>query len=146
VAGRLLSCLAREEEGFTLIELLLAAQIVIILLLVALPTYMQFRDNAQQATAKSNAKEVAFAAGLYYQSKATYAGMTIPLLKGFDAGLTTTGTFVNNSGVEVVGVTSRVTMDASHYCVYAISGRWIAYQKNPTGTITTTSSAASVCS
>jgi type IV pilus assembly protein PilA len=142
----MLSRLAREEEGFTLIELVLVAQIVTILLLVAVPTYLQFRDSAQQATAKSNAKEVAFAAGLYYQSNATYAGMTIPLLKGFDASLTTTGTFVNNSGVEVAGVTRRTTMDASHYCVYAISGRWIAYQLNPTGQILTTTTASAVCS
>jgi Tfp pilus assembly protein PilE len=142
----LLNRLAREEEGFTLIELVLAVQVVTILLLVAVPTYLQFKDSAQQATAKSNAKEISFAAGLYYQSNATFAGMTIPLLKNFDASLTTTGTFVNNSGVEVAGVTNRITMDTSHYCVYAISGRWIAYQKNPTGQIVTTTSAAAVCS
>lgn len=144
--GRTLNRLAREEEGFTLLELMIATQIVTILLLIAVPSYLQFRDNAQQATAKSNAKEVAFAAGLYYQSNNTYAGMTIPLLKGFDASLTTSGTFVNNSGVEVAGVTNRVTMDATHFCTYAISGRWIAYQLNPTGQIISTTSAAAVCS
>ena len=141
----MLNRLAREEEGFTLLELLIAAQVVTILLLLAVPGYLQFRDSAQQATAKTNAKEVAFAAGLYYQSNTTYAGMTIPVLKGFDGSLTTTGTFVNNSGVEVVGVTNRVTMDATHFCTYAVSGRWIAYQKNPTGQIIATTNAASVC-
>jgi Tfp pilus assembly protein PilE len=136
----------REEEGFTLLELMIVAQIIIILVGFAVPAYLQFRDSAQQAAAKSNAKETSVAAGLYYTSKATYAGMTIALLKGFDQSLTTTGTFVNNSGSEAVGVTRRVTMDTSHYCVYAISGRWFAYQLNPTGPLVTTTVGANVCS
>jgi prepilin-type N-terminal cleavage/methylation domain-containing protein len=146
VLERTLKRLAIEEEGFTLLELMIAMQIVVILLLIAVPSYLQFRDSANQATAKSNAKEAAFAAGLYYQSNSTYAGMTIPLLKGWDASLTTTRTFVNNSGVEATGVTRRVTLDASHYCTYATSGRWFAYQLNPTGAITTTTVGSAVCS
>jgi type IV pilus assembly protein PilA len=136
----------REEEGFTLLELMLVAQILSIIMLVAVPTWLQFRDNANQATAKANAKEVSVAAGLYYQSNATYAGMTIPVLKTFDASLTTTGTFVNNSGVDATGVTNRVTLDATHFCTYATSGRWFAYQLNPTGQMMVTSNAAAVCS
>ena len=129
-----------------MLELMIALQIVAILLLLAVPSYLVFRDNANQATAKSNAKEVSVAAGLYFESNSTYAAMTIPLLKGFDSSLTTTRTFVNNSGTEAAGVTRRVTMDGSHYCVYAISGRWFAYQLNPGGSITTTTVGSAVCS
>ena len=136
----------REEEGFTLLELMLVAQIVAILILVAVPSWLQFRDNANQATAKANAKEVAVAAGLYYQSNETYAGMTIPALKTFDASLTSTGTFVNNSGVEATGVTNRVTLDATHFCTYATSGRWFAYQLNRGGQLMVTNNASLVCS
>ena len=143
---RTLKRLATEEEGFTLLELMIAVQVIAIIILIGVPSLLQFRDTANQATAKSNVKEVSFAAGLYYQSNNTYAGMTIPLLKGFDASLTTTRTFVNNSGVEAAGVTTRVTLDASHFCVYATSGRWFAYQLNPTGAITTTTIASAVCS
>ena len=143
---RTLKRLAIEEEGFTLLELMIAMQIVVIILLMAVPSYFQFRDSANQATAKSNAKEAAFASGLYFQSNNTYAGMTIPLLKGWDASLTTTRTFVNNSGVEATGVTRRITLDASHFCVYATSGRWFAYQLNPQGPITTTTVGSAVCS
>ena len=146
VSRNTLNRLMHEEEGFTLLELMIVAQIIIILVAMAVPSYLQFRDNAQQAAAKSNLKETSVAAGLYYTSKATYAGMTIPLLKGYDQALTTTGTFVNNSGAEAVGVTRRVTMDTSHYCVYAISGRWFAYQLNPTGPLVTTTVGANVCS
>ena len=144
--GRTLKRLAADEQGFTLLELMIAAQIIVIVLLVAVPSFLQFRDSANQATAKSNAKQVAFAAGLYYESNGTYAAMTIPLLKVYDKALTTTGTFVNNSGVEASGVTTRITLDATHFCTYAISGRWYAYQLNPTGPITATTVGANVCS
>lgn len=141
-----LNRLAHEEEGFTLLELMIACQIIVILVSLAAPSYMQFKDSANQATAKTNAKEVSVAAGLYFTSKTTYAGMTIAQLKTYDSSLTTTGTFVNNSGAEATGVTRRVTMDASHYCVYAISGRWYAYQLNPGGPFVTTTVGANVCS
>jgi prepilin-type N-terminal cleavage/methylation domain-containing protein len=140
-----LNRLVREEEGFTLLELMIVAQILVILISMAFPAYFQFRDDANKATAKSNLKEVAVAAGLYFTSKNTYAGMTIPLLKTYDNSLTTTGTFVNNSGTEAVGVTRRVVMDASHYCVYAISGRWYVYQLNPSGPFVATTVGANVC-
>ena len=136
----------QEEEGFTLLELMLVAQVIAILILIALPSMLLFRDNANKATAQANAKEVVVAAGLYFQSNETYAGMSIPQLKTFDASLTTTGTFVNNSGVEATGVTNRVALDASHRCVYATSGRWFAYQLNPTGQMMVTNNASLVCS
>lgn len=146
VPRTMLNRFVHEEEGFTLLELMIVAEIIIILIAVAFPAYFQFRDNASQAAAKSNAKEVAVAAGLYGQSKGTYAAMTIPLLKGYDSSLTTTGTFVNNSGAEAAGVTRRVTMDASHFCTYAISGRWFGYQLNPNGPVVATTVGANVCS
>lgn len=146
MARKILTRLVRDEQGFTLLELMIVAQVLVILVSLAVPSYLQFQDNANKATAKSNAKEVSVAAGLYYVSNNTYAGMTIPLLKGFDASLTTTATFVNNSGTEAAGVTRRVTMDASHYCTYATSGRWFAYQLNPNGPLVTTTTASAVCS
>jgi type IV pilus assembly protein PilA len=146
VFGKTLNRLVREEEGFTLLELMIVAEILTILTALALPSYMVFRDNAMKATAQSNAKEISVAAGLYFTSKSTYAGMTIALLKGIDASLTTTGTFVNNSGTDAAGVTNRVTMDTSHYCTYAKSGRWYVYQLGPNGLFIATTTASGVCS
>jgi prepilin-type N-terminal cleavage/methylation domain-containing protein len=146
VFGTIAKRLATEEEGFTLLELLISMEIIVILVALAGPSYLQFRDSADKATAKSNAKEVSVAAGLYFTSKSTYASMTIPLLKVYDASLTTTGTFVNNSGTDATGVTSRVTMDASHYCTYAKSGRWYVYQKGPNASFIATATASAVCS
>lgn len=145
MADRLLQRLLRDERGFTLLELLLVAVILLILTAVAVPAYLQFRDNAYKATAKSNVKEVVVAAGLYYESNSSYAAMTIAKLKTFDANLTTSSMYVNNSGAEAAGVTQRIAMDASHYCVYAKAGRWFAYQRNPTGVLTITTLASAVC-
>jgi type IV pilus assembly protein PilA len=146
VSDRLLSRLVRDERGFTLLELLIVVLILVILTAISVPAYLQFRDNAYQSTAKSNTKELAVAAGLYYESNSTYAAMTIAALKTYDASLTTSGMYVNNSGAESAGVTRRIAMDASHYCVYATSGRWFAYQLNPTGALTLTTVASAVCS
>ncbi len=146
MADRTLRRLLRDEQGFTLLELLIVTVILAILTAIAVPAYLQVRDNAYQATAKANAREVAVAAELFAESNNTYAGMTIPLLKTFDSSLTTTGTFVNNSGTDATGVTKRVTMDASHFCTYATSGRWFVYQLNPTGPLTATTVASAVCS
>ena len=55
------------------------------------------------------------------------------------------GTYVNNSGTEAAGVTARAALDATHFCVYATSGRWYAYQLNPSGRISATTIASAVC-
>lgn len=146
VATRILRRLASDESGFTLIELLIVTVILAILILVAVPGYLQYRDNAYKAAAQSNSKNVVVAASLYYESNnSSYAGMTIAGLKAYDARLAS-GTYVNNSGTEAAGVTRRATLDASHFCVYATAGRWFAYQLNPNGSILTTNVASAVCS
>jgi prepilin-type N-terminal cleavage/methylation domain-containing protein len=146
VFAKTLERLASEEEGFTLLELMIAMEVIAILLLVAIPSFMQFTDNANKATAQSNAKEVSVAAGLYFTQNSSYAAMSISNLKTFDRSLTTTGTFVNNSGTDASGVTRRITLDSSHFCTYAKSGRWYVYQLNPLGSLVATTSASAVCS
>lgn len=137
--------LARDERGFTVIELLIVCVIVAILFLIAVPAYLQYRDNAYQATAESNVKNLVVAASLFYTSNNTYSGMTITGLKAYNARLGN-GVYVNNSGTEAAGVTRRAALDATHFCVYATAGRWFAYQLNPSGAVTTTTIASAVCS
>jgi prepilin-type N-terminal cleavage/methylation domain-containing protein len=163
VASRLrlrVTRLASDESGFTLIELLIVIQIVAILLLTSVPTYLAQRDRAYKAAAGTNLRGLVIAAQFYAQDnymnspsdpdKATstrdsgYAGMTVAELKTYDANLSSTG-YVNNSGTEAAGVTARATLDATHYCLYAVVGRWYAYQLNPAGTPLTTTSPTQVC-
>lgn len=151
-----------SEEGFTMVELLLVCVILSILTAIAVPTYLQSRDNAYKQASATNVQGAVVAAESYAEdnypasprdpNKAVsatdsgFSGMTAATLRNtYDAGLSP-DTYVNNSGSDMSGVTARAPLDSSHFCVYAVVGRWFAFQLNPTGAIYATTIPADVCS
>jgi type IV pilus assembly protein PilA len=80
----------RVEGGFTVIEMLTLIIVIGILLAIAVPAYLGFRDRTANSTAKSNLRAALPAATAYFQDHGTYRGMQSTDLIALDPGISST--------------------------------------------------------
>ena len=120
--------LVREESGFTLIELLIVLVIIGILLAVAVPSYLGFKDRAKQRAAQANVRTAVPAVEAYFADTGHYTNMALTTGDAPDIG----GLTGIDAGVSI----TVVSAGASTYCISDTQGSFTFYKNGPAGDVT----------
>jgi type IV pilus assembly protein PilA len=131
---------ARDESGFTLIELLVVLIIIGVLLAIAVPAYLGFKDRAVKTQVQANVREAIPDAEAYYQDVGNYTNMTLTSGDAPDAG----GLLGIDKGLPSGTNPLVVKGAANQYCMSYTDagGSWTGKVVGPGGQVSVTAGSA----
>ncbi len=131
-----------SEEAFTLVELTIVLLIIGILLTIAVPSYLSFKDRSYKTAASADVAQamrsvISYGADNYPNAPADpnadpadsgYTAISLPILATkYDASISTV------AGAPFVINPAGFAASSTDFCLTAVAGRWIAVQHGPGG-------------